>query len=147
MKPKYRPAVFILPYTKTDKGIEYLLLNRRLHWNGWEFAKGKIERGEKKEQTARRELHEETGHRAIKIRKFPYAGKYRYKKALPDRPGIVGQTFTLFAAEIKKIGKISLDPKEHRGFKWVDFKKARKMLTWPNQRKSLQIVNNWLMDE
>ena len=143
MKLRYRKAVFILPYAKTKKGIEYLLLKRKLHWKGWEFSKGKIEQGERKEQTAKRELKEETGHRAIKIKKFNFSGRYRYHKKLPDRPGFIGQTFSLYAAQIKK-GKVRLDKKEHNDFRWVDFKTALKMLRWPNQKKSLRIVNSWL---
>ena len=142
---RYRKAVFILPYTKTKKGIEYLLLKRKLHWKGWEFSKGKIEPGEKKKNTAKRELLEETGHKALKgkIKKFPYSGKYRYHKKLSDRPNFIGQTFSLYAAQVKK-GRVSLDPKEHSGFKWVVYKPALKMLKFPNQKKSLKIVNSWL---
>ena len=142
---KYRKAVFVLGYARTGKGIEYILLKRKLHWKGWEFSKGGIEKGESKEQTARRELKEETGLRAIKIKKFNYSGKYRYNKSFPTRPGMAGQTFQLFAAEAKKgKGNISLDKKEHNGHKWVTFSQALNMLKWPDQRKSLRIVNSWL---
>jgi len=110
-KGKYRKAVFVLLYSKTKKWIEYLLLKRKLHWKGWEFPKGKIEPGEKKVETARRELKEETGHRALRIKKFNYSGKYNYKKTLKDRPGIIGQTFSLFAAEVKRKGDQDDHPK------------------------------------
>ena len=150
---KYRKAVFVLGYAKTNssrsgrvKGIEYLLLKRKLHWKGWEFPKGKIEKGEKKAETAKRELKEERGLSPVgrKIKKFNFSGKYKYKKILPDRPQYIGQTFSLFSAEVKKGGKITLDPKEHNGHKWVDFSKALKMLKWSNQKKSLRMVNYWL---
>lgn len=170
MKLKYRKAVFIVAYarqkvksskrgrfkakplatsskrgqSKTKKGIEYLILKRKLHWKGWEFPKGKIEEGESKINTAKRELKEETGHSFLRIKKFNFSGKYNYDKVLPDRPGIKGQTFSLYAAQIKK-GKVSLDKKEHNGYKWVNFKKALRMLKWPNQKKSLRIVNSWLI--
>ncbi len=142
---KYRKAVFVVAYSKNRNSIEYLLLKRKLHWKGWEFPKGKIEKNEKKIETARRELKEETGHRALKIRKFNFSGKYLYKKKLKDRPGMIGQTFSLFAAEVSRKGKVTLDKKEHNGHKWVSFPKAIKMLKWPNQKKSLRIVNNWLI--
>lgn len=141
---KYRKAVFVLPYAKTKNDIEYLILKRKLHWKGWEFAKGKIELKESKVETAKRELKEETGHTALKIKKIDFSGKYKYHKKFPDRPGIAGQIFTLFAAEVKRKGRINLDRKEHNSHKWVDYKTALKMLKWPNQRKSLRIVNTWL---
>lgn len=141
---EYRRAVFVLPYTKTESGIQYLLLKRKKHWHGWEFSKGGIEKRETKEQTARRELHEETGRRALKIKHFPYSGEYKYNRLFSTRPGMIGQSFTLFAAEIKK-GKVKLDRKEHSGHKWVAFSNALKMLKWADQRKSLRIVNSWLM--
>ncbi len=147
IKGKYRKAIFVLPYAKTNRGIEYLLLKRKLHWKGWEFAKGKIEPGEKKEQTARRELREETGHKALKVKRMGFSGSYRYNEKLSDRPGMIGQTFTLFAAEVKRNGRVTLDHKEHAGFRWVNYKTALKMLHWPNQRKSLRIVNAWLKND
>ncbi len=143
MKQKYRKAVFVLPYAKEGNEIEYPLLKRKLHWKGWEFSKGGINRLESKKSVAKRELKEETGLSAKKIRKFSYSGKYRYHKILHDRPGFVGQTFSLYAAEVRK-GKIRLDKKEHNGYKWVNFKEALKMLKWANQKKSLKIVNSWL---
>lgn len=144
---KYRKAVFILGYAKTKRGIEYILLKRKLHWKGWEFPKGKIEKGELKLDTAKRELKEETGLSPVngRVKKFNFSGKYKYKKILPDRPDYIGQTFSLYAAEVKKGGKITLDPKEHNGHEWVNFSKAVKMVKFPNQKKSLKIVNSWLL--
>lgn len=142
--PKYRQAVFALPYAKTKGGIEYILLKRRLHWVGWEFTKGGIEKGEAREQTARRELKEETGRKAIKIKRFNFSGKYRYNKKFPTRPGMIGQTFILFAAEVKK-GTVKISRKEHSAYKWVSYPQAMKMLKFSDQRKSLRIVNSWLM--
>ena len=78
------------------------------------------------------------------MKKFRFSGKYLYTKPLKDRPGIQGQTFTLFAAEVRRNSKVTLDPKEHIGFRWVSFNKALKMLTWSDQRKSLRIVDTWL---
>ncbi|MEK6819432.1 MAG: hypothetical protein AABY10_05890, partial [Nanoarchaeota archaeon] len=77
------------------------------------------------------------------IKKFNFSGKYLYHKSLPDRPGMKGQTFSLYAAEVKK-GRVSLDKREHESYIWVSFRKALKMLKWPNQKKSLKIVNSWL---
>jgi len=139
----YRRAVFLVVYTKNKSKIEYLLLKRKLHWRGWEFPKGGIEKGEKKEKAVIRELKEETGLKKIKIKRFNFSGKYKYNKEFSSRPRIIGQTFSLYAVEVKK-ARVRISKKEHSGHKWVDFKTALKKLKWPNQRKSLKLVNSWL---
>jgi 8-oxo-dGTP pyrophosphatase MutT (NUDIX family) len=142
---KFRHAVFAVVYSKNPNGkIEYIILKRKRHWKGWEFPKGKIERFEIKRMAARREAKEETGLKALKVKRFREKGSYLYHKKLKDRPGKIGQTYRLFAVEAKK-GKVKLDSLEHNGYKWVSFKEAQRKLTWPNQKKCLKIVNNWLM--
>lgn len=146
MKLKYRKAVFILTYAETKKGIEFLILKRKHHWRGWEFPKGGIEKGETQLQAAKRELHEETGRKPVgKIKKFNYSGRYKYSKALRDRPGYMGQTYSLYAVKVNKgTGKVHLDPLEHSGHRWVSYPEALKRLTWPDQREALRIVWKWL---
>ncbi len=146
---KWRRAVFIVLYTM-ERGkngeISYLLLKRKLHWKGWEFPKGKIEPGESKAQAASREAHEESGLKIKKLKRINISGKYRYPKVLADRPGVIGQTYQLFAGEVKADKKkVKLDKREHSGFKWQGFQKAMKMLKWPNQKRCLKITNNLLM--
>ncbi len=144
-KEKYRKAVFAVVYATTEHGVQFALLKRKKHWKGWEFTKGKIESFETKRHAAKREVYEETGLKATKVKKLPYKGEYKYNKPLKDRPGVVGQTFHLFAVEVEKPldGKIKVDPKEHNYGKWFSFKEAHKKLTWPNQRKALKIVNDF----
>lgn len=143
---KYRKAVFIATYAITKNKIEYLILKRKLHWKGWEFPKGGIKNAETQKQAVKRELKEETGTTPLRIKKFNINGKYKYDKKYPDRLGYTGQSYVLYASEIKK-GKIKKDKLEHSDYKWVSFREALKKLTWPNQRKSLKIVNDWLKNE
>lgn len=143
-KNKFRKAVFGVTYSKGEDGkIEYLILKRKKHWKGWEFPKGKIEKSERKIDAVKREIREETGLKILKIKSFKEKGNYLYKRRLKDRPRIVGQTYSLFAVQVKK-GKIKLDKIEHNGHKWVSFQEAEKKLTWPNQKKCLRIVDNWV---
>lgn len=143
IKDKYRHGIFIVGYSKTKEGIKYLILKRKLHWKGWEFPKGGLKKGENISKALKRELKEETGLKPKLIKKFNIHGKYKYDKKYPDRPGINGQSYSLFAAEIK-FGKIKLDRIEHSDYKWLDFKKTYKKLTWTNQKRCLKIVNDWL---
>lgn len=139
---KYRKSVFIVVYRKTNKGIKYLILKRKLHWIGWEFPKGGIESEEKIESTIKRELKEETGQFPLTIQKQNFSGKYKFKKS-SGRAEFIGQTFSLYSAEIVN-EKIVLDGREHSEYRWVDFNEAYKKLTYRNQKKSLKIVNGWL---
>lgn len=143
MKKEYRPGVFIVTYRKSNNKMFYLILKRNLHWKGWEFPKGGINNKKQILEEVKRELKEETGQIPIKLKSFDISGKYSYDQEYKDRPGFIGQTYLLFSAEIKN-EKINLDNIEHSGYKWLEFEKAWNILKFPNQRKCLRIVNNWL---
>ena len=138
----YRKGVFIVVYSKTKKGIKYLVLKRKLHWKGWEFPKGGLE-GKGYIKNIKREIKEETGKLPFNIKKFNVSGKYKYKKGLKDRKDVDSQTYVLYSVEIKP-DSIKIDKKEHSDYRWLDFKKALRKLTWPNQRKCLRITNRFL---
>ena len=137
---KYRKGVFMVVYARKGKKIEYLLLERILHWTGWEFPKAGLERGENDERAVVRELKEETGLKAGKILDLKVDGKFDYGRELPDRIGIKGQTFKLYAVEVKK-RKVSIDKREHTGYKWLEYKKAHSLLRWNVQKRCLRVVN------
>lgn len=139
---KYRNAVFIVVYRKTDKGIRYLLLKRKLHWVGWEFPKGGIEPKENIYDAIKRELKEETGQFPRNIYNNNFSGKYEYDKEIPGRRNI-GQIFSLYSAEIKN-EKIVLDKKEHSDYLWLPYLDASKRLNYENQKICLEIVNKFL---
>jgi len=143
---KYRKGVFFVIYAKNKKGnFEYLILKRQLHWKGWEFPKGGIEKKETHLKTIQREMKEETGLAPLNFKKFNLNGKYKYDRNLEDRPEIIGQTFeSLYAVEVNK-KKINVDGIEHSDYRWVDSRDALKLLTWDNQKQSLKLVNEWLV--
>lgn len=143
-KMKYRQGIFVVIFARNRKNkIEYLILHRKLHWKGWEFPKGGRKFWELGRCTARRETKEETGLKILRIKKFDFSGKYKYDKEYADRNGLTGQTFRLFCAEVRK-GKVKIDKKEHSGFKWMSFNQAVRSVRFPNQKKSLKIVDEWL---
>lgn len=158
---KYRKGIFVVLFRREKnifgkKKIKYLLFKRKLHWKGWEFCKGGVEKNEKILDAVKREVFEETGFRinSREIIDFRISGKYKYSKEFKDRPGFVGQSYRLFAVDVsdcvnknkskkgsKKSQKVKVDKKEHSSFKWVDFRKAMGMLTFVNQKKSLEKVD------
>jgi ADP-ribose pyrophosphatase YjhB (NUDIX family) len=144
MKEEYRKAVFVVVYSRHNNKIEYLVLKRKLHWRGWEFPKEGIEKDEKEEYAVRRGVREETGLNITgPIKKFDIHGKYKFSKKLPDRPGFIGQTYSLYAVEVNK-GKIKLDRHEHSASEWLEFKDAFNRITQKNQKGCLEVVNSFL---
>lgn len=145
MKNKLRKAVFLVIYSIEKGKPNYLFLKRKLHWIGWEFVKGGIERFETKKRAAKREGKEETGLEIFNIKKHNYQGTYIYPKIFRDRIGYYGQTFTLFSAETKPgKKKITLDPQEHSTYKWMTYSEAMKKMIHKEKKQSLKIVNDWL---
>ncbi len=143
-KEKYRNSVFVVVYRKTEKGIKYLILKRKLHWVGWEFPKGGIEPDEKIEDAIKRELKEETGQVPLRIQNHNFYGKYKYDKKVLGRK-FIGQIFYLYSAEVED-EKIILDVREHSDYLWLSYSEAHKKITYRNQKKSLEIVNNFFED-
>ena len=138
MYRKYRKGAFCVAYSL--KPLRYLLLHRKLHWKGWEFPKGGKLAIEKIENTARRELREETGLDAVRIRRFPVKGSFIYDKKTQAEWKAKGFSYVLFSAEIKK-GKVKLSKREHDGYKWCTYSQALKLLSWPERKKCIKIVN------
>ena len=135
----YRKAISAVCYRREKQQILYLLLKRKLHWKGWEFPKGGVDRGETMRQAVLREVKEETGQKPLKIKDHRISGKYKYPKFLDDRPDKIGQTYHIFSVELKS-KTIKFDKVEHSGYKWLKFKDALPKLKWPNQKKGLRAV-------
>ena len=146
MAKKFRKAVFVVTYYIKDSKPIYLILKRKLHWKGWEFVKGGVDRFESKKNAALREVKEETGLKTQQIHKHNHFGKYLYKKKFLDRTGIAGQTYSLYSAKVKK-AKVKVDKREHSNYQWLDFNQAAKKLTHPNQKKCLKIVHLFLQNQ
>ena len=144
----YRKGVFIV-VCRIEKSIlgrkriKYLVLKRKLHWTGWEFPKGGVDGRESFKKNVVREIFEETGMKGFNLKEYKVSGRYRYSKVLKDRPNKIGQTYKLFSAEISG-KKVSFDQKEHSDFRWVNFRKAKEMLKYSNQKKCLKIVDDYL---
>jgi len=105
----------------------------------WGLPKGRLEREEKIEETARREIKEETGLKDIKfIDGFREEDKYFFTK----EGNKIFKTVTFLLAETKtKEIKISW---EHLGFKWLSYEEALKQLTFKNSKEMLKKANHFL---
>lgn len=125
-------------FRKADNEIYYLLLHYKP--GHWDFPKGHIEKGEKEEETVKRETEEETGLRDIKIVKgFKETVKYFFRYENKTIFKIV--IFYLAETQEKEV-KISF---EHKGFKWLSYDEALKQLTFKNAKNILKKANDFIL--
>lgn len=143
---KYRQSVFIVVYKIENKKIRYLVQKRKLNWNGYEFPKGGVEKGENDIDTVKREIFEETGLLIKNIKNHHRNGKWEYEKEIKDRPGILGQKWRLYSVEAIN-SEVVLDKNEHSSFEWAAYSDALKKLTYDNQKECLRIVNSWVLKQ
>ena len=138
-------AVIFRPENNTNY---YLLLHyKSMHWD---FPKGNIEKGEKEEEAARREIKEETGIEDIEfIPGFRELIKYFYKLTPHQNRFGAGQegqtvfkTVVFYLAKTKeKDIKISW---EHIGYTWLPYEKALEQLKFKNAKDTLIKAHQFL---
>ena len=125
-------------FRRKNKTALYLLLKKEN--NVWDFPRGLIEKGEKLEQTAKREIKEETGINDLtfipgfkkKIRFF-----YRFKGKT------IFKTVYYFLAETKtETVTVSF---EHEDYGWFDFSSAMQKLSFENTKKVLEEAHLFLL--
>lgn len=129
-------------FRESEKGIEFLLLKRaenQVYPGLWQMVTGKIKAEESAYQTALREIHEETGLVPAQLWVAPtinsfYEAKDEYICLLP-----------VFAARIET-DQVKLST-EHTEYQWVDKNTAQKLLAWEGQRKAVQIIEDYFLNE
>ena len=122
-----------------NNSIKFLLLKRHSkesYPNLWQMITGAIEENEIAYKAAFREMIEETGITINKLWVVPNVNSF-YSH---ERNNMV--LVPVFAAQTdEKLIKLS---NEHSEYKWVDKNDALKLLAWPGQRKSVEIIYNYV---
>ena len=114
---------------RLDGGNRLYLL---LHYAGghWDFPKGHVEKGESEEQTARREIQEETGLAALEfLPGFREEISYSFRHNTGEEAQ--KQVAFFLASTSEKLVRLS---DEHIGFAWLPYEAARKKATYENAR-------------
>ncbi|MCW4018415.1 MAG: NUDIX domain-containing protein [Candidatus Bathyarchaeota archaeon] len=123
-------------YSKTYD-IKYLLLQYEA--GHWDFVKGNVEAGETEQETAVRELGEETGIvDAQFVEGFREKIFYFYR-----RHGATVYKEVIFFLMESPTTDVNLSF-EHIGFDWLSYEKALKWLTFKNARDTLQKAHDFL---
>ena len=127
-------------YINTNNGILFLLLKRsktKMYEHLWQGVAGKIEKGEKSWETAKRELYEETG--LIPKNMFIADHVSKFYEAKDDRINFV----PVFGIEVNTKEVVLSD--EHCDYKWVTLNEAIDQLVWTGQKKAIKIVNDMIL--
>ncbi len=130
-------SIGVILYYKFPRSIKYLILK---HKKGhWAFAKGHKSKGETFLQTAKRELHEETGIDEVEFlsNKILLSESYVIQDKNKDR---VRKTVDYFIAKAKT-KKIIIDKKEITNYRWCTSKQAEKIITYQQSKKVLKKAN------
>lgn len=129
-------------FKKKEGKIFYLLLQYpglRHSKTYWDLPKGHIEKGEKEQETVKREVKEETGLEDVEIiLGFKETIKYFFRWEEKNIFKFV--TFYLAKAKTEKV-KIS---GEHMGYKWLVCEKALEKLTFKNAKEILKKADDHL---
>ena len=128
---------------KFNNKPEFLMLKRsgkEIYGGLWQIVTGKIKKGEKAFESALREMKEETG---LIPKRFWTAPNVNSFYSYEEDCVII---LPVFAALVDETDKVIIS-KEHTEFKWTNPGKAKTMLAWPGQRKSIDIIENYMMNE
>ncbi|MEM4282368.1 MAG: NUDIX domain-containing protein [Candidatus Woesearchaeota archaeon] len=116
----------------------YLLLHYKYKTEYWDFSKGNVEAGEAPEQTALREVKEETGLSIELIEGFKEKISWFYRR----KGEKIFKEVTYFLGKAKDL-KVKIS-EEAIGYVWLPFEEAVERLTFKNSKEILYKANAWL---
>ena len=130
-----------------EYGWECLLLHRVLpQMSFWQPVTGGVEEGETVEQTAARELAEETGFASDGLEpighvySFPPNGMFKNMyEVVPDQI-----TVHVFVAAVLSDESPVIDPVEHDDYRWCSYDEAMELLHWWDDKAAIEKVAEFL---
>jgi len=130
------------------EGVQYLVLyHRGTYWN---FSKGHVEPNEAENQTALRELGEETGLKNVKLVKdWRQTTHFFFKEDRNGKKELIRKQFILFLAkvphtvEVRPCSKFS-SHEVINGYAWLDYDTASKYLKFKSMREILTEADSYI---
>jgi len=122
-------------------------LEKRKGKTVWALPKGLVDAGEKANETATREIREETGVEAELITKLTDI-KYVYVRSWGDHAKVFKiVSFFLFRYREGKLGEIAEDMrKEVRHVEWVPLADAARRLSYSGDKKVAKLAQQWVAE-
>ena len=135
MPVQYEKSCGAVVFTRTG-GVRYVIVQSLEGYYG--FPKGHCEGNETEEETALREILEETG---LHVRILP-GFRYVDEHTLPGRPGVIKQ-IVYFAAEFDD-QDIQYQKEELLDARLMTFEEAMNVFQWESSKVILTEANNYL---
>jgi len=128
-------------------GHEYLMLHRVLpRLSFWQPVTGGVESGETIEQTARRELAEETGFPPDDLRPVGFTYSFPpdefFKNVYETPPDEI--VVHVFVARVPSGAEPKIDAVEHDEYQWCSYDQALDLLHWWDDKESIKQVAAFL---
>lgn len=137
----YEKSCGAVVFTRTEAGVRYLLVQERDGF--WSFPKGHMEAGESEEETARREIMEETGLRVSFLPGFRATDEHALQRE--GRPDTV-KRIVYFLAEYEHQ---TFRPQEGEiaRLRLMDYDAALAAFQYENPRRILSMARAWLTEK
>lgn len=135
-------SVNALTWRRGAAGPEILMMLRvPEHGAWWQSVTGMMEPGETPEETAHREVLEETGLSGT-LRPLPLRHSFWVDPAIvrfpDDEPRF--NTETCFHMEVSAGDAVRLAPEEHVAYRWCGFEEARALMKWEGSKGALRLL-------
>lgn len=138
MRDLYRPtdySIWVIPFCQTEWDIYYLIIH---HTKGHRaFPKGHAESWETMQQTALRELHEETWVTQVTLWDTVYTEHYEF-----DHKWVhVTKQVDYFLGKCSECRPTTIQPEETIESSWKTYEEAYELLTFNESKNLLQKIN------
>lgn len=133
MDKSYGSVVFRI---KSD--IEFLLVHHA-GYNHWDIPKGHPENSELPQETAIREVLEETNYHINLLPGFEEKISY----ILPEGDD---KSVTFFIGKAVSDGNVKINCKEIQAVKWFSYEEAYEKITFNNSKQVLKLANDFLLN-
>ena len=133
----YERSCGAIVYRIINGEVRFLLIKNRCA-NHWSFSKGHMERNETPEQTAAREVLEETGIHIGILPGFAYKSEYTVN-------GKVEKSVTIFLACTQDTQTI-IQKEEIEDYLWLDYTRAMSTLRFVNDKTMLKNAKQYLVN-
>ena len=129
--------------------MQVLLLERTDHPGWWQSVTGSHHPGETLQETAIREVREETGLNAAdySLKDAGYANRYEIYECYLHRyePGTTHNTEHVFTLEVPLPLQVGLAPREHLSYQWLPALQAAKLCFSPSNAEAIQKLASGLI--